>query len=187
MQWQPAYLLVFHNAAFTLQKMTFDPACDYGDTDLTINDNLVCWKFEELIKNLITLSSDAKKQAEIVGFGALCDEMTEDFYTYFTLSYPSYLDSNLLTSNQVMKLKVLNAFFDERSGNKSPDFWDDLRLETSSEWQIVRQKSKEVLQSLGMQDLTLKIDRTEKYEMTNTGKQLVIQSTKTRLVRPNDS
>ena len=60
------------------------------------------------------------------------------------IDYEFALDSNLLTSNQVMKLKVLNAFFDERSGNKSPDFWDDLRLEISPEWEIVRQKFIEV-------------------------------------------
>ena len=167
--------------------MKFEPTYNYGDTDLTIDDNLVCWKFGELIKNLITLSSNAKRQTEIIGIGATCDEMAEDFNTYFTLSYRSYLDSNLLTSNQVEQLKELDVFFDQRSGDKSPDFWDDFLLETNQEWQIVREKSSNILTSLGMQDLTLEFEREEKYETTDKGKRVTIQSTKTRLVRQNAS
>ena len=163
--------------------MQFDPTCNYKVTDWTNENDVVRWKFTELIKALITLSSDAKRQAEIIGMGATCDEMAEDFYTYFTLSYPSYLDSNLLTSSQVDKLKELEGFFTERSGDKSPDFWDDFLLETNSEWEIVRQKALDILNSLGMQDLTLEFERKEKYEETPQGKRLTSQSTKTRLVK----
>lgn len=167
--------------------MQFDPIYNYGDTDLTVDDNLVRWKFGELIKNLITLATDAKRQAEIIGIGATCDEMAEDFNTYFTLSYWSYLDSNLLTLEQVEKLKELDVFFDERSGDKSPDFWNDFLLETNPEWKIVRQKALDILKSLRMQDLTLEFDREEKYETTDKGNQITMQITKTRLVRQNAS
>jgi len=102
--------------------MKFEPTFNYGDTDLTLDHNLICWKFGQLITNLITLSSDATRQAEIVGIGATCDEMAEEFYTYFTLSYHSFLTNNLLTPDQVNKLIELDTFFDERSGDKSPDF-----------------------------------------------------------------
>lgn len=167
--------------------MQFEPTCNYGDTDLTVDDNSLRWKFGELIKNLITLASDAKRQAEIIGIGATCDEMAEDFNTYFTLSYRSYLNNNLLTQEQVEKLKQLDLFFDERSGDKSPDFWDNFLLETNPEWEIVRQKAFDILKLLGMQNLKLEFDREEKYETTDKGKRVMMQSTKTRLVRQNAS
>ncbi len=44
--------------------MQFDPTYDYGKKDLTVDRYLICWKFAELIKNLITLSGNAEKQME---------------------------------------------------------------------------------------------------------------------------
>ena len=167
--------------------MYFDPAYDYGDTDLTNDKNLVCWKFGELIKNLVTLSSSAEQQAEIIGFGAICDEMAIDFYTYFTLEYQDYLDNGLLTIYHIDKLKELKNYFEERSGNKSPDFWKNALLETSSEWQEVRQKAKAILETLNMHDFTIEFDRTEKYVITDKGERLTFQTTKTRLVKQNAS
>ena len=125
--------------------MNFDPTYNYGDTDLTNDENLVRWKFGELIKNLVTLSSSAERQAEIIGIGATCDEMAIDFDTYFTLEYQNYLDSGLLTISQVEKLKELDKYFEDRSGDKSPDFWDDFLLETNPEWQYVRRMAKNIL------------------------------------------
>jgi len=167
--------------------MDFNPTYNYGDTDLINDDNLVNWKFGELIKNLITLTSNAERQAEILGIGATCDEMAIDFDTYFTLSYQNYIDNHLLTGNQIEKLKELDDYFNERSGDKSPDFWDDFLLDTNPEWQIVRQKAKTILELLGMQDLTIEFDREEKYETTDKGKRLTMQTTKTRLIRINAS
>ena len=167
--------------------MNFDPTYNYGDTDLTQDENLVRWKFSELIKNLVTLSSSAKQQAEIIGFGATCDEMAIDFDTYFTLEYQDYLDNGLLTILQVEKLRELDEYFEDRSGDKSPDFWDDLLLETSSEWQNVRQQAKNILEALNMQDLIIEFDRIEKYDTTNKGERLTMQTTRTRLVKQNAS
>lgn len=67
--------------------MEFNPLYDYGQSDLTIDSNLIYWKYGELIKNLITLSSQAEKQVEVIGHGAVCDEMAEDFDTYFYTKY----------------------------------------------------------------------------------------------------
>ena len=167
--------------------MDFDPTYNYGETDLTKDDNLVYWKFGELIKNLVTLASDAKRQYEIIGIGATCNEMAEDFYNYFTISYHAYVDGKLLTELQVAKLQELDTFFDDRSGDKATNFWDDNLLETNFDWKVVRQKASNILFSLGMQDLTLEFDRDEKYEITDKGKKLTAQMTKTRLVRQNAS
>lgn len=55
--------------------MNFDPTYDYGLSDLTNEDNLVCWKFGELIKTLVTLSSKADRQIENMGAGIVTNEM----------------------------------------------------------------------------------------------------------------
>lgn len=163
--------------------MHFDPTFNYGDTDLTNTENLIRWKFGELIKCLVTISSSAKQQVEIIGMGAVCDEMACDLDTYFSLEHPAYLECGLLSTSQIEKLKELDGYFDERSGDKSPDFWDDRLLELSSEWQVARQMAKTILEQLNMQDLMIEFDRSERYEMTNQGERLVMQSTKTRLVK----
>lgn len=163
--------------------MQFDPTFDYGDTDLTNTENLIRWKFGELIKCLVTISSSAKRQVEIIGMGAVCDEMACDLDTYFSLEHPAYLEHGLFSSNQIEKLKELDSYFDVRSGDKSPDFWDDRLLESSSEWEDVRQMARTILEQLNMQDLTVEFERFERYEMTNEGERLVMQSTKTRLVK----
>lgn len=163
--------------------MDFDPTYNYSKTDLTIDSNLVCWKFAELIKSLVTLSESTGRQMEIIGIGATCDEMALDFDNYFTLEFETYFNNGLLTVGQISMLKDLDAYLDERSGDKSPDFWDDFLLETNPEWEVVRLKARSILADIGMQDLTLEFDREEQYEMTDKGKRITMQLTKTRLIR----
>lgn len=163
--------------------MDFDPTYNYSKTDLTIDSNLVCWKFAELIKSLVTLSESAGRQMEIIGIGATCDEMALDFDNYFTLEFETYFNNGLLTVGQISMLKDLDAYLDKRSGDKSPDFWDDFILETNPEWEEVRLKARSILVDIGMQDLTLVFDREEQYEMTDKEKKITMQLTKTRLVR----
>ena len=166
--------------------MTYDPTTNYGDKDLTFDENLICWKFSELIKNLITLSSDANRQIEIIGCGAAADEMAMDFYTYFTLSAHSYLGNNFLTISQYNSLKELDKFFDTRSGDESLEFWNDFQLSTNSDWVFIRQKAENILEILGMNSLKLIFDRKEKSETIGQEKKLIMQNTKTRLVNKND-
>ncbi|MTH15693.1 hypothetical protein [Flavobacterium sp. LC2016-01] len=163
--------------------MEFDPLLDYSHTDLGNEKNLAYWNFCELIKTLITLSSNAEKQDEIVGYGAVCDEMAIDFESYFTLTVDLYRNFNLLTNLQLEKLEELDLFFDNRSGDKSPDFWDDFLLETNHEWELVRNMAKDILKLLEMEDLQLEIEREEKFEETNKGRKLIMQCTKIRLIK----
>lgn len=163
--------------------MYFDPTHDYSDADLNISDNLIRWKFSRLIENLVILSSSAQRQAEIIGVGAVCEEMALDFETYFTLEYPNYLEIGLLTMSQLEKLQELDNFLEDKSGNNSPDFWNDLLLQQSLEWQVVRQKAQGILVMLNMQDLTIDFERTEKTRTVDNGNPIMIQITKTRLVK----
>ncbi len=133
------------------------------------------------------MKSDAERQKEIIGIGAVADEMAEDFHTYFTLSYRAYTENNLLTSKQKNKLDELDLFLDVRSGDNSPEFWDDFNLSTNSAWEFVRKHAKEILVMLNMDDLALEFEREEKYETTLKGKKIISQSTKTRLVRKTNN
>ncbi len=163
--------------------MEFEPTYDYGQTDLTNEKNLAYWNFGQLIKTLITLASTAKEQENIIGYGAVCDEMAIDFESHFTLVVDQYKNFNLLTNLQLEKLNELDLFLDDRSGEKSPDFWDDFLLETNEEWEIVREMAKYILKLLKMEDLKLEFRREERFEETNQGKKLIIQSTKIFLVK----
>jgi hypothetical protein len=162
--------------------MNFDPTFDYGLSDLEKEENLVCWKFGGLLKTLVTLSSSAERQIEIMGAGVVTDEMAEDFYTYYTLAYKLFLDNNLLDKTAIDKLNNLDNFLDQRSGNKYPDFWDDSKLSTNDDWQNVRMQAKEILTLLRYENLEINFERTEKYEQTITGRKLMMQTTRTRLI-----
>mgnify|MGYP006899157997 CR=1 FL=1 len=166
--------------------MEFDPTYDYGMSDLTVDENALRWQFSSLLTTLITLASNAQRQIAIIGIGAVCEEMAEDFYSYFTLPCQSYLNHNLLTSPQAEKLRELDAFFDARSGEHlDMDFWDHSFLATNPDWDSVRQKASSILELLGMQNLRVEFDREEKYNSTAEGQRLVMQATRTRLVFAN--
>lgn len=135
--------------------MKFEPTFDYGKTDLSKEENQVLWKFGELVKNLITIASNADKQIYIIGMGLVTDEMALDFESYFTLSYKQYLNLQLLNKEAFNELLLLDNFFEERSGDKDPDFWDESLLGTNNDWNIVRQKAKSILLFMGMDNLDI--------------------------------
>ena len=165
--------------------MKFDPTYDYGLSDLNQTDNVICWKFGELLKTLITLSSDSDRQHEIMGPGIVTEEMADDLDTYFTSYLDQYIASRLLNQDAVDKLNFIVNFLDERSGNNDPDFWDNTSLSTNSNWQKIRTYAQEALTSLGFADMDIKFVRTEKYETSDDGQRLLIQNTRTRLVKKN--
>lgn len=167
--------------------MEFDPTKDYYGLDLSEETNQVKWNYWQFIKNLVTLSNSADQQREIIGLGAVADEMAIDFESYFTLNSQRYLDHKLLTEYQVTKLNSLDKFFDERSGDKMPSFWDDEMLDSHPDWTIIRKFSQEILEQIGYGNLEIEIERTTENSKFNLGKSLIIESTKTRLKKKNAS
>jgi hypothetical protein len=161
----------------------FDPTINYGLSDLTKEENLVYWKFGELIKTLVTLSSSADRQIEITGAGIVTEEMAEDFYSYFTISYKQFIENKLLDETAINKLKQLDNFLDQRSGDEDPNFWDDTTISTNIAWKNVRTQAREILFLLGYENLDIDFERTEKYEKSNMGEKLVLQTTRTRLIK----
>lgn len=158
--------------------MKFEPTYDYRQSDFDKEENLILWKFGELIKNLIIISSDADTQRYIIGIGTAPDEMALDFDSYFTLSYNQYLDNRLLIKDAFDELMLLNDIFERYSVDKSSDFWDDSLLDTNNDWSIVRNKAKRILEIMGWDNLDIECDYTNIYD----GKHIIGQQTITRLV-----
>ena len=160
-------------------KMKYDPLIDYGKTDLSLEVNLTYFKFSELIKTLIIISSKAEKQIEYIGIGVAADEMAIDFDTYYTRSVQLYIEYNLINSYQKEKLDELDSYFEIRSGNNNLDFWNDCKLDINPEWETARQKAREILTLLRKENLGIEYDRKEEYDKND---KLTAQYTKTRLV-----
>ena len=164
-------------------EMDFDPTKDYYGIDISTEPNRVKWDYWEFIKNLVTLSSDAHSQKEIIGFGAVADEMAMDFESYYTIPCEKYLEYGLLDSALVPKLNEIDTFLENRSGEEMPDFWDDDLLDTHPDWEIVRAMSKEVLKLMKLDNLKLKIERSTKTSQSLKGEPLVIEITKILLIK----
>jgi hypothetical protein len=165
--------------------MELDPTFDYGFSDLNQKENLVRWRFCELIKTLITLSSDANRQKDIIGVGWVTEEMAIDFNTYFAFPLSQYLENNLLNDVAFNKLEVLDAFFNQRSADEHPDFWDDENLGENTDWSSIRTQAKEILIDLGFADLDIVFEKSQRSETSQDGKPLLIQNTRSVLKRVN--
>lgn len=160
--------------------MKFDPTVDYGIMDLSVEVHLTFWKFAELIKTLITLSSEANQQRKIIGAGAATDEMAMDFGRFFRESCHLYEAYGLITPYQIQKLAELEKALDKYPADEFPDFWNDDQLDDNKDWKTIRTLAASTLVILGMQDLRLDIDRQEKWGREG---RLLSQSTRITLVR----
>lgn len=165
-------------------QANFNPLVDYGFGDMTEFENLHYWKFGELIKCLILLSSEYSEQCRITQIGDIADEMAIDFETYYTEAKNGYVQLRLINENAKLKLEALDEFLEIRSGARNPNFWTDDDLKESSDWNLVRGYAKEILANLGYQNLVVILDRKETID--NHGK-LTSESVKLLLVnRPQN-
>jgi len=168
-----------------MKKMKFDPTNDYYGLDLSKETNRVNFNFWELIKVLVTLSSSANRQKEIIGFGEVADEMAIDFESYYTLNFQSYLDNGLLTEAQVAKLNLLDKFLEDRSGENMIEFWNDDFLDSHPDWEKVRIMAKEILKEMNYDNLEIGIERTTRHSKSGMNRPLIEESTKVRLKTKN--
>lgn len=165
------------------KKLHFDPTINYGNMDLKNFDNLIRYKFSQLIIKLILLSSTSTQQILILGIGNACNEMAIDFDLYFTQEYKDYLDIGLLTIDAVIKLKEIDDLFCEKSEDKNHEFWDVDNLESNSDWKLVREKSNEILKMLNFDNLTLELERNNNFRMDNDNVNLIGQTDKIHIVK----
>jgi hypothetical protein len=150
-------------------------------------DELIKWHFDELIKTLITLSSSAQRQKEIMGFGAVADEMAMDFDSHYTSVKEQYLSRNILNSEHEKALDHLDEYLTNKSGDKDPDFWDDDLLDKNSDWNYVRENAMNILKLLHKDHLEIKIERTVENTRSEKGEPLIIERTFAKLIDKNVS
>ena len=172
---------------FKIRPMQFDPTADYYGMDISEEENRLTWDFGEFVKNLVTLANPANTQKEIIGPGEVAAEMAIDFESYYTSRFQNYLDNELLTEDQVSKISVLDTFFEDRSGDKMPGFWNDDLLDSHPDWQKVREMAQDILRNMEYDHLGIEIERTISQPNSDKGEALSVVSTKTRLRDKNAS
>lgn len=150
-----------HQEDTQAKDLTFNPLVDYGFGDMNEFKNLQYWKFGELIKCLILLSSEYNEQCKITRIGDVADEMAIDFETYYTEAKREYVKCGLITEDTQNKLEELDEFIEARSGSKNPNFWTDDALKENSDWNLIREYAKEILTSMGYQNLVIILNKSE--------------------------
>ncbi|MEO1217898.1 MAG: hypothetical protein AAFY45_30500, partial [Bacteroidota bacterium] len=83
----------------------------------------------------------------------------------------------------ISKLNQIDTFLENRSGEKMPDFWNDDLLDSHPDWKVVRTMSKEILRLMKCGDLKIEIERSIKKRLSSKGEPLVIEGTKTILIK----
>ena len=140
--------------------MKFDPTKNYYGIDISIEENRIIWNFWEFVKNLITLSSPSAKQKEIIGFGAVADEMAIDFDNYYKLNSQEFSNKKLLSIDLINELDKIDQFFEIRSGEKNPEFWNDSILDTSKDWESIRVMARNILKKMEFDNVCFPVFRT---------------------------
>ncbi len=150
------------------------------------DSDTLSWQFEELVKTLLTLSSPAEKQREICGISCPGDDMANDFDSYYTLCKSQYIDRGYLTSLQIEALDKLDKFLEDRSGQQYEEFWcNSTSLDQHKDWETIRELAKNCLDVLGKTDFDIVVEHTFEHDVSNDGKEVTIQHTKTQSVPKN--
>ncbi|MFC4634244.1 hypothetical protein ACFO3O_10020 [Dokdonia ponticola] len=93
--------------------------------ELYKTDNLL-WQFNELIKNLISMSMSLEKQNDFYGLGATADEMLEDFYSYYTLNKSRFFEKELINEEIKNSLDNIDNLTNKWTSEKDEDFWFEM-------------------------------------------------------------
>jgi len=143
---------------------------------------LALYKFDELLKTLITLSSPAERQIEICGIGCPGDEMANDFDSYYTHCRKLYAEQGLMAPTQFEAMDDLDRYLESRSGQNYSGFWEDTAsLFSHPDWEEIRSLARSCLRSLGKSHLDLEVFHETEETQGRNGTTLLIQRTKTGL------
>lgn len=159
--------------------MAFDPLFNYETLNLQEPKNLAYYRFAEIIKGLVTLSSGAERQQEIIGIGEAAAEMAEDFNGHLYLGTPLFTEYQLADTVLLEKLQQLADFM--YTHGPSDNFWDKESLYHHPGWEKVRTDAREILIGMGYSHLTLVISREEFYKEMAGKQYLTGQRTRLRL------
>lgn len=158
--------------------MKFDPLHDYTKEDLTKEENLIFWKFAELIKTLIGMAEKSQRKLEIYGFGNVADGITDDFNTYYTTTADCYESFGLLDKKALNKLNELSKLMGEKRKDPNSNFWDDFYLASNKDWELIRVKARTILLMLEFDKYELYVEKIEEKTMAEEGKTIIVEKTK---------
>ncbi|WP_298420509.1 hypothetical protein [uncultured Kordia sp.] len=144
--------------------------------ELFETDNAM-WRFEELVKTLIAMSSSFERQKEIYGFGATADEMLMDFYSHYTLNKVKFLERKFITNESKKLLDDIDSLTDSWSDEKEEDFWFEME-NYEEDWNVLRGKAKLALVKLGKDKCTVEVKHENNFDENGN---IVMQKTKIEL------
>jgi len=163
--------------------MNFEPTNNYYGTDLTEEKNAALWHFWEFCKTLVALSSEPEVQRDIIGSGDVASELAMDFETNYSSQKNGYLKHQFLSSKNIAELDALDKYLEQRSDHRFAEFWNDASLDSHPDWEQVRVMAKNILENMNYHELTIEVERVAEEVDSNSGKRIVIETTKTYLVR----
>ncbi|WNM18442.1 hypothetical protein [Flavobacterium capsici] len=111
-------------------------------------------KLDDLIKNLIIISSEKEEQLNLIGYGNVGTEMLINF-GISNKKLSGFFEQNLINQKQKEKLEEFQAYIDEKA-----NLDDNL---DSEEWNKTRLIAKEILIILKANNYRVYLDKSGKF------------------------
>jgi hypothetical protein len=113
------------------------------------------YHYDELLKLLITISSESKIQLEAHGIGNAEEEMATDLLTHFIEYKDELISAELITIDHAKAISEIDSFFSSHDNDEDELFWSG--IETHPDWDILRRMAESVLLLMKKDNLTIKI------------------------------
>ena len=114
------------------------------------------YNFNETLKLLVILASEADKQTEAMGIGNTEEEIAIDFESHFKMNESIFIENGFLTEAQASELSEIDQFFEKRSNDQYEEFW--LGIESHPDWVTLREMAKRCLAILDKENLNIEIE-----------------------------
>lgn len=126
-----------------------------------MDKEIIQYHFDELLKTLIILSSPAEKQKYIMGFGNVGEDMLVDFDSHFNGDMGNhYVETGLLSVNQVKKLEEYDRFIDKKCKGQTTDVFTNFdELKNNSIWEEIRTETDILLKYLTKDKMDIEVKR----------------------------
>jgi len=142
-------------------------------SDELYKTNNLLWQFNELIKNLISMSMPLEKQIDFYGLGVTADEMLEDFNSYYSLNKSRFFEKGLINEEIKASLEDIDNLTDKWTSEKDEDFWFEMEKH-ENDWNILREMAKSTLKKMELDNLTVMV----KHENETENGKIIVQNTK---------
>lgn len=142
------------------------------------------YHFEETVKLMIILSSQASIQQRACAFINPEEDLANDLFFHFVEHSQDFVKHSYLSEETAQEILEIDTLFDTYSSEKHLNFWTG--IETDPRWEELRHKAKEILIKLELDDLQIEINNAingTTLQTTYTQIKLVGSNVKQRLSR----